>query len=496
MSSSISMENLLHNFATDEEIKAFTDEKDERSELDSFNLFSLKDSVKTLHADNSNSNNIDVSTRQLDPGLPDFQKYVQDVRNSVGVRLPQLTLPQFDVNCLKWTEFWDLYSVTIHEHNQISNAQKLAYLRGQLHGKALEAIQGFKQVEANYEAVVDTLKNRFGKSRLIAKEHIKQILSLDETGQKDLGRLCRFRDTIESNIRSLKEMKLDSSTSPVCDIFLLTLFEQNLSGELLRQWEFLCVGKTDDELTVALLVEFLSAQISVLEATNNGEKRKEEKWDSQSRRRQSFQKKAGSEEQSWKSTILNAEASNCAEIDCAFCNGAHNVNDPCVNMYSLSQEAILQKAYDLHVCTKCFSKKKHYAKNCNAKICCRICKKTNHHTLMHNVSFKKFSEKKKTVEPSSNEEEKAQGLACQRTGRSSVLLQSALCILRLPDGRSVEVRILIDPGATDSFVKQDLVESLGITGTTENISVKVLGGKELKAARRKVVKLSSCVSCL
>ena len=57
--------------------------------------------------------------------------------------LPKLALPTFSDNPLEWQTFWDSFSAAVDCNPHLSGAQKLNYLRTQLHGDPAHIIDGF-----------------------------------------------------------------------------------------------------------------------------------------------------------------------------------------------------------------------------------------------------------------------------------------------------------------------------------------------------------------
>ena len=46
-----------------------------------------------------------------------------------GVKLPKMEVPTFNGDRLQWQTFWEQFDVTIHSRTEISDTEKLAYLR-------------------------------------------------------------------------------------------------------------------------------------------------------------------------------------------------------------------------------------------------------------------------------------------------------------------------------------------------------------------------------
>lgn len=72
------------------------------------------------------------------------------------IKLPRLDIPTFDGNILHWLTFWEQYHVAIHVGSDLSQAQKLVYLRQSLKvGPAKKAIKGLSRSGKEYgEAVM------------------------------------------------------------------------------------------------------------------------------------------------------------------------------------------------------------------------------------------------------------------------------------------------------------------------------------------------------
>ena len=86
--------------------------------------------------------------------------------NETKTKLPRLIVQKFNGNPTKWNSFWDSFRSAIHENTGISTIDKFNYLNSLLEGSAARAIQGLTLTESNYEAAVDILKDRFGKTQI------------------------------------------------------------------------------------------------------------------------------------------------------------------------------------------------------------------------------------------------------------------------------------------------------------------------------------------
>ena len=97
-------------------------------------------------------------------------------QNVARTRLPKSSLPKFRGDVTKWNTFWDSFHSAVHRNEGISNIDKFNYLNSVLEGAAARAIQGLTLTEANYEAAVKLLQERFGRPQQIISAHMVSFL--------------------------------------------------------------------------------------------------------------------------------------------------------------------------------------------------------------------------------------------------------------------------------------------------------------------------------
>lgn len=107
-----------------------------------------------------------------------------------GVRLPKIDVPTFDGDLLNWKTFWEQFCIAIHDHRDLSDTEKLVYLRHSLKdGPARSVVEGLSQSGDQYTEAIESLKSRYNRPRLIHQAHVRKIYevpSLKEGTGKDL----------------------------------------------------------------------------------------------------------------------------------------------------------------------------------------------------------------------------------------------------------------------------------------------------------------------
>ena len=137
-----------------------------------------------------------------------FEK--QDIirSNATASKLPKLELASFDGDKMKWTEFWDAFESTVHRNKNLSNIEKMNYLRSKLSGDAKGAISGLTLSNDNYVIAIQTLRDRFGKAQEVIDLHYSKVINLP-TAQDTTSGLRSFLDTVEKHLRSLEVLNQD-----------------------------------------------------------------------------------------------------------------------------------------------------------------------------------------------------------------------------------------------------------------------------------------------
>ena len=146
---------ILKALETDEEISEETDQK--LTFQDDIHYWIVK--IKEFVTDEYNP----VSTFQTKP------------TPRVHINLPKLHIQQFDGNPLEWLTFWDSYSNAVHNNRELSNIDKMNYLKGLITCNAARAISGLPMTSQNYEKAIEILKERFGRNQVLINAHMESL---------------------------------------------------------------------------------------------------------------------------------------------------------------------------------------------------------------------------------------------------------------------------------------------------------------------------------
>ena len=98
----------------------------------------------------------------------------------------------------------------IHGKKELSDAEKLAYLKDAIKDEPAEAvIRGLVKTGDTYDEAIDCLSQRYDRPRVVHQAHVNAILSLPILREGNCKELRSFHDTATLHLRALKSMKLD-----------------------------------------------------------------------------------------------------------------------------------------------------------------------------------------------------------------------------------------------------------------------------------------------
>ena len=98
----------------------------------------------------------------------------------------------------------------MHNSRDLTDVDKLNYLRSLLERTAYDAIAGLTLSSANYADAVSILKKRFGDQELIVSWHMETLLNLEAVmSDKNLRGLRWLHDDVEAHVRGLKALGIE-----------------------------------------------------------------------------------------------------------------------------------------------------------------------------------------------------------------------------------------------------------------------------------------------
>ena len=79
-----------------------------------------------------------------------------DLKTAIAVNIPT-----FHGDIMQWSEFWELFEISVHNNPDFADIQRFVVLKSHLAGVALKCIQGIPVSGGGYAEAVSALKERF-----------------------------------------------------------------------------------------------------------------------------------------------------------------------------------------------------------------------------------------------------------------------------------------------------------------------------------------------
>ena len=366
-----------------------------------------------------------------------------------GVKLPKIDVPKFDGNLLKWRTFWEQFKVSIHERDNLSEAEKLVYLRHSLsEGSARHVIEGLSQTGECYQDAIECLCSRYNRPRIIHQTHVRMIMDAKPLTDGSGKELRQLHDTVQQHLRALKAMDYEPSGT-----FVTSILELKLDADTMFEWQRYSQKELDVPHYQELL-EFLDLRAQASE-TSIAEPRR-------SNRSNPPKGGAGVKKPvtSYTVSVVNPSPNNC--IVC------HHDKHPlylCTAFKALSHADKLSVFKSNNFCLNCL-KSGHFVRDCSSIHRCRICQKP-HHSLLHSESKPNSSS---STSPNPVQVHTASGLV------KELLFMTCRLRVESPKGFSIEARGILDSASSASFVSERLTQTLRLKRSNCNAKISGIAG--------------------
>lgn len=353
---------------------------------------------------------------------------------SVRVRLPKITIRNFDGKIEQWQEFWDCFTSAVDKNDGLSDIDKFSYLRGYLRDQARAAISGFALTSANYKSAKELLKQRYGRNNVIQKTHIKELLRITPVfSDRDPTKLRALYDAVETRHRGLQAIGVpQESYSSIVVPAIIDKIPDSVRLSITR-------GKRYDEWKMD---EMLKELLSELEL-------REEHWVPREKPPRDNHKGGIGKGEFGTTSAFMTKGKTEEEAKCAYCLGKHK-HEECETISMISDRKSIVRKYGR--CYVCLSKG-HLAKNCSSKLNCKLCGKRHHISLCG------------AREPEVQEDQVPSSHASPNMHVSTVsrvALQTAQGYVK-GNAKDVRIRVMFDTGSHKSFVTSSVAHAAGLS---------------------------------
>ncbi|XP_046145659.1 uncharacterized protein LOC123988944 [Osmia bicornis bicornis] len=373
-------------------------------------------------------------------------------------KLPRIELIKFNGEIREWLPFWSRFK-KIHEDADMDREDKFQYLiQATVPGsRASELVTSYPPTGENYEKVIDSLKNRFGREDV--RELLQLVLQNAISPTRNM-QLSTLYDKIESYLRALESLGV---TTDKCAALLFPLVESSLPEELLRAWQrsnavqYTLAPRADNTSTqsqdrLTRLIKFLEAKVQNelritmavkgfdLKVSDNSEANRQRKP-----RTHHDHKEVPS--------AAGLFATKVRENLCIFCGGKDHVGDNCFKAKKMSFSEKREMVKRKNACFYCL-KIGHGAKMCRVYVKCGKCSRRHVTVMCPAESFEgdKGSPQKTVTDKGNIPKECNMASVCNDP---QVYLPTLRAKLKSETTDRI-VRVVVDTGSQKSYITKEV----------------------------------------
>ncbi|XP_062699619.1 uncharacterized protein LOC134284635 [Aedes albopictus] len=403
-----------------------------------------------------------------------------------GLKLPTISLPEFNGDYMQWLGFHDTFLALIHSNTEVPAIQKFHYLRAALKGEAAQLIESIAISSVNYDLAWQTLVDRYANDYLLKKRHLQALFDIPSAKKESAASLHALVDEFQRHTKVLGQLgEPTASWSSLLEHLLCT----KLPDDTLKAWED--HASTSNDPNYDCLIDFLQRRMRVLESmlvnhhqpasTPNGSTHA-------SKRPPHFR-------------VSSCASTSGSGSKCPACNQDHTLLR-CAKFNRFSNSERQQLVLSKRLCHNCL-RSDHMVRNCPSNYRCKHCNK-RHHSMLHSGEVPRpvnESSSSRTSMPtqaiqssvSSNAEPVAQSSvaaseviprvvasASAPQPREDVFLLTVLVKVVDAYGQDHFARALLDSASQPNLITERLARRLHLKRSTVNVTIQGAGNLSKK----------------
>jgi len=192
-------------------------------------FYTLADKIENIAniIDPSDNNSPSTSNGNRIGGLS-----ATEVVKTRRIKLPEAPLPMFDGRFESWLSFKGTFTNMIGSRTDLSEVDKLHYLKSALTGEAANKIQIFSVDGTNYSNAWELLERAYEVKRILISRHLSMMLNLPVLDKETTGGLMKLADDAQQHIASLNSLGVTVGPEMIVHII-----EGKMPKSTLDKWE-------------------------------------------------------------------------------------------------------------------------------------------------------------------------------------------------------------------------------------------------------------------
>ncbi|KAI5731279.1 hypothetical protein M8J77_007377 [Diaphorina citri] len=377
---------------------------------------------------------------------------VEKTMHHNSVRLPELKLPTFMGEVTGWLGFADSFQTLVIQNPNLSDIQRLQYLKSCLKGNALAEVENLATSSQNFMVAWNLLKDRYENTKLIIRGYIEKIVSISFNSKKPGESLRLMLTQLKNSVQALKSLQYE--TNALSEQLIIYLVENKLDLYLKDRW----LEYTDNQKPPSLMEfeTFLEKYCQIFESKPH---------------------MSGTTQNYSPLNVPNKSRPNISKssypgslaVSCLICTENHSIYF-CPTFLQMDINQRFDKVKEFNLCCNCL-KVGHSRDRCYSKLNCNICD-ARHNSLLHKELFN---------EANSNELPVVTVGVCNKPIQGQVILPTAVILVKNSDGLTIPARVLLDSGSELNFISETLVQQLKLKRKRKQFSLSGIGNKQSSA---------------
>lgn len=417
--------------------------------------------------------------------------------SSRSVKLPPITVPLFSGDIHGFHSFFDTFLAVVDTNEDLSEVEKLFYLKQSLRGSAAECVSGMQMTQANYKIAISNLKSRYDNRKLQVLSHLETLFNFPKIQRENATDLRQLSDLVERHFRGLDNLRVSESE-----------FKNAILAYIIKS--------KSDFRTASDFIKLQSSQIPSLEESKsflNDKCLTLESLTYMTNKHSDSNSKAVN-----KSLISKQSFQSSVPSNCPICSKGVHSPSHCPVFLEITPKLRYERAKEANLCLNCL--KHSNSLKCRSTNTCRNCSR-KHNTLLcfsnptlrsqsYNVTSNTSNDsvpsnaneshsvltqpQSSEIQPISQQTQQSTICSNTQTQNSGTVLLSTAKIIVVAGTQSVQARCLLDSASQSNFITKALCDSLHLKSWPSRTVISGVNGSRSESIGICSVKLQSCYS--
>ncbi|XP_066596918.1 uncharacterized protein [Prorops nasuta] len=178
------------------------------------------------------ANVLNFTETSSDPSISSRQSNTENNGRGRHIKLPEVKLPTFDGKYESWLSFKNLFHSMIDTRDDLTDTDKLHYLKAALIGDAAKKVGIFTISDINYAKAWELLERSYEVKRLLVSRHISLMFELPQIEEESTSGFSKLADEMQQHVASLSALGVSVTAETAIHIL-----ESRLPTTTLKEWE-------------------------------------------------------------------------------------------------------------------------------------------------------------------------------------------------------------------------------------------------------------------